>query len=232
MTKTIACKIKSRHFADAALAELKVMGIPGHNYVTDTGVVKIMYLVFYPKQNRAQVLNHAGAATKIEDVYEFSQWEAFLAAVKESVKPKLGIIIAGHKAEIKDGAVHFGCQSFTIPELKTIQKILAGPINGEVHIGGSIIKLKMIDKMIMAIEKSQADSTYGFSVGDIIDASMWSLPRDMFNIGTGGEWIYDKMVMIGNSRTIDKIEMKNGKMAGLISGTANVWASLESLAKK
>lgn len=157
MTKTtIACKITSRHFADAALAELATMGILGHNYVAegDTSRFYSMYLVFYPEQNRAQVLNHRGIITNTEDVYDLSQWEAFLVAVKESMKPKLDINIAGHQAEIKGGAVHFGCQSFTIPELKTMQKILAGPINGKVDIGGSIISLKMVDKLIMAIELS------------------------------------------------------------------------------
>jgi hypothetical protein len=232
---TIACKITSRLFADAALVELNAMGILGHNYAAerDTSRIKSMYLVFYPEQNQAQVLNHKGTITKTEDIYDLSQWEAFLVAVKESMKPKLDINIAGHQAEIKDGAVHFGCQSFTIPELKTMQKILAGPINGKVDISGSNISLKMVDKLIMAIEKSQGDSTYGFKVGDIIDHSMWSLPRDVFNLGSVQySWTSDKMVYIGNTRTIEAIEMKDGVVAGLISGTANVWVSLSSLAKK
>jgi hypothetical protein len=232
---TIACKITSRLFADAALVELNAMGILGHNYAAerDTSRIKSMYLVFYPEQNQAQVLNHKGTITKTEDIYDLSQWEAFLVAVKESMKPKLDINIAGHQAEIKDGAVHFGCQSFTIPELKTMQKILAGPINGKVDISGSNISLKMVDKLIMAIEKSEADSTYGFKVGDFIDPSMWRQSRDVFNLGSSPHrWSSDKMVPIGNTRTIEAIEMKDGIVAGLISGTGNVWVCLSSLAKK
>lgn len=229
---SIAARTTSLYLAKAAAAELVAAGFLSSSHVKEVDYE--FFVVVYPELLKANVLNHRGSETKKTDVYDLeTQWVEFLTKAKEYLKPKLASI-GGYQAEVRDKKVHFGCQSFTMTELKTVKKLLQHPVSASIWIKCMVITEKMIDEMISALEagKGKGQDTRGWAVGDIIPYSVWQSPKDIYGLNSGRVWETKSTLGIHDDRTVEKIEVYQGRLAILIGGTRDVWVSVESMPRK
>jgi hypothetical protein len=228
---SIAARTTSLYLAKAAVAELVAAGFQSSSHVRESD--NEIFVVVYTSLLKANILNHRGSETHKTDVYDLeTQWVEFLTTAKGYIKPKLASI-GGYQAEVQGNKVHFGCQSFTMTELKTVKKLLQSPVNAAVTIGGTMVNEKMIDEMISALEasKGKGQDTRGWAVGDIIPDSLWRSSRDIWGL-SGYHWERRDDLSIHDDRTVEKIEMKGDRLAILIGGTRGVWVSVESMPRK
>jgi hypothetical protein len=228
---SIAARTTSLHLAKAAAAELVAAGFQSSSHVEQEDYE--FFVVVYTSLLKANILNHRGLETHKTDVYDLeTQWVEFLTTAKGYIKPKLASI-GGYDAQVQGNKVHFGCQSFTMTELKTVKKLLQHPVSAAVTIGGTMVNEKMIDEMISALEasKGKGQDTRGWAVGDIIPDSLWRSSRDIWGL-SGYHWERRDELSIHDDRTVEKIEMKGDRLAILIGGTRGVWVSVESMPRK
>ena len=228
---SIAARTTSLHLAKAAAAELVAAGFQSSSHVRESD--NEIFVVVYTSLLKANILNHRGSETHKTDVYDLeTQWVEFLTTAKGYIKPKLASI-GGYQAEVQGNKVHFGCQSFTMTELKTVKKLLQHPVSAAVTIKGTMVNEKMIDEMISALEasKGKGQDTRGWAVGDIIPDSLWRSSRDIWGL-SGYHWERRDDLSIHDDRTVEKIEMKGDRLAILIGGTRGVWVSVESMPRK
>jgi hypothetical protein len=228
---SIAARTTSLYLAKAAVEELVAAGFQSSSHVRESD--NEIFVVVYTSLLKANILNHRGSETHKTDVYDLeTQWVEFLTTAKGYIKPKLASI-GGYQAEVQGNKVHFGCQSFTMTELKTVKKLLQSPVNAAVTIGGTMVNEKMIDEMISALEasKGKGQDTRGWAVGDIIPDSLWRSSRDIWGL-SGYHWERRDDLSIHDDRTVEKIEMKGDRLAILIGGTRGVWVSVESMPRK
>lgn len=229
---SIAARTTSLHLAKAAAEELKAAGFLSSSHVRESD--NEIFVVVYTSVLKANILNHRGSDTQETDVYDLeTRWVEFLTKAKEYLKPKL-TSIGGYQAKVQGNKVHFGCQSFTMTELKTVKKLLQPPVSATIGIKGMVITEKMIYEMISALEasKGKGQDTRGWAVGDIIPYSVWRSPKDIYGLNSGRVWKTKSTLGIHDDRLVDKIEVYQGRLAILIGGTMNVWVSVESMPRK
>jgi len=56
--------------------------------------------------------------------------------------------INGYKAEIINGKIQFGCQSFTKDDLKFLTKLISEPVNAKITINNTLIDLNLLNRLI------------------------------------------------------------------------------------
>lgn len=228
MLKTIAAHSKNLHILQGLVQE---MVSRGYNLRKNGGpTFDTEYICVYSDKQIAY-LNHSGGATASEDVYELpSNWDKFLKAADALTRFQL----KGYEAEIRDGKVHFGCQSFTKSDLEAVHRLTAEPIGAIIYIGDTQVTARDVVGLISALEK-ETKSYRGWKVGDTLPKEILRCdddkPRWFYGYGDG-EWSEQVHRPFNTSRTIVSIQTIKGKLAAEISGTSNLWIAIESLPEK
>jgi len=127
--------------------------------------------IYFLKAFDGSNIGHVGQITNIKpDSYKNSQWlsyspanigggfriggngyfygKDFRLATPEEIKAVTKLEIGGYKAEKTSKGIKFGCQEFSIEELKTIKKLFNSELQTKLIIRGVEIKLSLIDKLI------------------------------------------------------------------------------------
>lgn len=219
--KNIVAHSTNKKLLIAAMETLREMGIQvDSNWnIQQVGESDIDHIILFPDRMEAEYHNHSGSNRN--KIYELpAQWDAFM----DEVKDQFSLTIGEYRAEFRDGMVHFGCQSFTYEKLVAIHQILTGPIQATIKIHGKTVTAHMVESLMRELSKFKE-----WKVGDALTESFLNCEIPRLFHGYGNGWQSRKGGGFSGDRIIDKIEMKDGKMAASVSGTYNLWIAVESL---
>ena len=219
--KNIVAHSTNKKLLIAAMETLREMGIQVDSKWNSqqVGESDIDHIILFHDRMEAEYHNHSGSNRN--KIYELpAQWDAFM----DEVKDQFSLTIGEYRAEFRDGMVYFGCQSFTYEKLSAIHQLLTGPIQATIQIHGKTVTAKMVEALMSELTKGKE-----WKVGDVLTEAFLNKEVERLCYGYGNGWQSRKGGGFSGDRIIDKMEMKDGRMAASISGTMNLWIAVESL---
>lgn len=219
--KNIVAKSSNKKLLIAAMETVREMGIQVDSKWNSlqVGEPDIDHIIVFSDRILAEYHNHSGSSRS--KIFELpAQWDAFM----EEVKGLNSLTIGEYRPKFRDGMVHFGCQSFTYEKLSAIHQLLTGPIQATIEIHGKTVTAKMVEALMSELTKGRE-----WKVGDTLTEAFLNKEVKRLFYGFGSSWQERDNGGFSGDRIIDKMEMKDGRMAASISGTMNLWIAVESL---